>query len=325
MIGLAIVALVAAVIGIPFAFRAGSEVVKADAVVVALQPNVPMEPIESIEESEALVGRHFSMSKTALSQVSDTDLPRIVIWPESPMNFMYARDSTFREQLTDFTVSNRTSVIFNALEPSPSGGSFNSAVMVNEQGRLIAQYDKIRLLPFGEYVPLPRWIPGAQLVPVMVGDFTPGVQYPLLPLGNTRAGIFICFESAFPYIARRFTNDGADVLINISNDGYLGPTPVMKQHLANAVFRAVENDRPLLRVTNTGISSYITPRGEVRDATEGYQTAVRTWRVGQTSQGKTFYTRFGDVFVGLCAALSILFLVGTISKRGNAVGVKNAR
>lgn len=323
LVALAVVALVAVVIGVPFAFRAGSEEVKTEAIVVALQPNVPMDPIESIEENEALVARHFSMSKTALSQVGDADLPRIVIWPESPMNFMYARDSAFREQLTEFTVPNRTSVIFNALEPSSSGGSYNSAVMVNEQGRLIAQYDKIRLLPFGEYVPLPRWIPGAQFIPVMVGDFTPGTQYPLLPLGNARAGIFICFESAFPYIARRFTNDGADVLINISNDGYLGPTPVMKQHLANAVFRAVENDRPLLRVTNTGITAYITSRGEVRDATEGYQTAGRTWRVGRTTQGKTFYTRFGDLFVGLSAALSILFLIGTISKRGNAVGVKS--
>jgi apolipoprotein N-acyltransferase len=171
------------------------------------------------------------------------------------------------------------------------------------------QYDKIRLLPFGEYVPLPRWLPGVNLVPVMVGDFTPGAQYPLLPLGEARAGIFICFESAFPSIARRFSQEGADVLINISNDGYLGPTPVMRQHLANVVFRAVENNRPVLRVTNTGISAYITSRGEVRDATGGFQTAVRTWTVSRTSDGKTFYTRYGDLFVGTCAALSLLLII----------------
>ena len=198
------------------------------------------------------------------------------------------------------------------MEPAADSGSYNAAVMVNEQGLLLAQYDKIRLLPFGEYVPLPRWLPGASLVPVMVGDFTPGDRYTLLPLGEARAGIFICFESAFPYIARRFTNDGADVLINISNDGYLGPTPVMKQHLANAIFRAVENDRPLIRVTNTGISAYITSRGEVRDATDGYQTAARTWQVQRSTNGKTFYTRHGDLFVGFAAALSILFIVGTL-------------
>ena len=124
----------------------------------------------------------------------------------------------------------------------------------------MAQYDKIRLLPFGEYVPLPQWLPGAGLIRGIVGDFTPGANYRLMPVGNVRAGVFICIESAYPSIARQFTSEGADVLINISNDGYLGPTAVMRQHLANAVFRAVENDRPLLRVTNTGITHSLRAR-----------------------------------------------------------------
>ncbi|MBV9957345.1 MAG: apolipoprotein N-acyltransferase [Acidobacteria bacterium] len=290
---------------------------KAAAVVVAIQPNVPMEPVEDLSETEALIARHLSLSASALSELKDerAAVPRVVIWPESPMNFTYARDSEFRETVAGFTSQQRTSVIFNALEPAPANGDYNSAVMVNEDGRLVAQYDKIRLLPFGEYVPLPRWLPGVNLVPVMVGDFTPGAQYPLLPLGEARAGIFICFESAFPSIARRFADEGADVLINISNDGYLGPTPVMRQHLANAIFRAVENDRPVLRVTNTGISAYITPRGEVLDATGGFQTATRTWTVTRTTGGKTFYTAHGDLFVALCAALSLLLIIMSLKSQ----------
>jgi apolipoprotein N-acyltransferase len=284
---------------------------RVEAVVIAIQPNVPMEPAESVAETEALVARHLSLSASAISELKNKQAPRVVIWPESPMNFMYARDSEFRETLAGFTNANRTSVIFNSLEPAPANGSYNSAMMVNEKGGLVVQYDKIRLLPFGEYVPLPRWLPGVNLIPVMVGDFTPGTEYPLLPLGEARAGIFICFESAFPSIARRFSQEGADVLINISNDGYLGPTPVMRQHMANAVFRAVENDRPVLRVTNTGISAYITARGEVRDATDGFQTAVRTWTVSRTSDGKTFYTTYGDLFVGACAAFSLLLIIGS--------------
>src|SRR5439155_1556624 len=108
---------------------------------------------------------------------------------------------------------------------------------------LVAQYDKIRLRPFGEYVPLPTWVPGAGLIRGIVGDFTPGTNYRLMPIGDVRAGVFICIESAYPLIARRLTVEGADVLINISNDGYLGPTAVMRQHLANAVFRADEDLR----------------------------------------------------------------------------------
>jgi apolipoprotein N-acyltransferase len=123
--------------------------------------------------------------------------------------------------------------------------------------------------------------------------------------------VFICFESAFPYIAREFAQQGADVLVNISNDGYLGPTPVMRQHLANTVFRAVENGRPVLRVTNTGISAFVTERGDVLDATPGFQPDVRVWPVNRARNDKTFYTKYGDVFVGLCAVMTLLVIVAS--------------
>ncbi|HEX8141065.1 MAG TPA: apolipoprotein N-acyltransferase [Pyrinomonadaceae bacterium] len=321
------------------ASRAPQASSKPDAVVIALQPNVPMEPLQETSETEALIARHLSLSSEALPQwVRDgvthnggglpldsdwarvnspqarADIPRVVVWPESPMNFMYAKDAEFREIVHGFTTKNHTAVLFNSLEPAPAGGAYNSAVLVNEEGRAVAQYDKIRLLPFGEYVPLPRWLPGVSLVPVMVGDFTPGAQYPLIPLGEARAGVFICFESAFPSIARRFADEGADVLVNISNDGYLGRTPVMRQHLANAVFRAVENARPVLRVTNTGITAYITGRGEVLDETAGFEPSVRIWTASRAAEGKTFYTKRGDLFVGICAALSLLIFVASLRK-----------
>jgi apolipoprotein N-acyltransferase len=310
-----------------------------ETVVVGLQPDVPMDPVESTAEMQALVLRHLQMSEAALrsweagafeddgkTAARDEErkrqlaqargsVSRVIVWPESPMNFQYAKDTEFRELVAAFTTRNRTSVLFNSLEPAPAGGAYNAAVLVNEEGRAVAQYDKIRLLPFGEYVPLPRWIPGVSLVPVMVGDFTPGAEYPLMPLGQTRAGVFICFESAFPSIARRFADEGADVLINISNDGYLGPTPVMRQHLANTVFRAVENGRPVLRVTNTGITAYISERGEVRDATRGFEPAVRTWTVNRATTGKTFYTKYGDLFVGICAALSLLIFFASLIRK----------
>ena len=283
---------------------------QASAVVVAVQPNVPMERVDSMAESAELINRHLTLSEQALSDSQEwsanASAPRIVIWPESPMNFTYAQDTAFRELVARFATMHHTSVLFNSLQPAPANGFYNAAVMVNEEGRLVAQYDKIRLLPFGEYVPLPRWLPGVNLIPAMVGDFTPGAVYTLMPLGDARAGVFICFESAFPEVAREFTKSGADVLINIANDGYLGATPVMRQHLANAVFRAVENNRPVLRVTNTGISAHISARGEVSDETAGFQTAVRTWTVNRATGGETFYTKHGDLFAETCAALSLV-------------------
>ena len=279
---------------------------KPAAIVVAVQPVVPMDEARDISEA-ALVERHVSLSEGSLrARVEGPEVPRVVIWPESPMYFAYAKDSSFRQFISAFAARNHTSVLFNSQEPAPADGIYNSAVMVNEEGRLVAQYDKIRLLPFGEYVPLPRWLPGVSAIPAMVGDFTPGAQYTLMNFGEARAGVFICFESAFPSIARHFADDGADVLVNISNDGYLGPTPVMRQHLANTIFRAVENDRPVLRVTNTGISAFITEHGQALDATAGFEPAVRTWTVTRAANGKTFYTRFGDLFAWACTALSLI-------------------
>jgi apolipoprotein N-acyltransferase len=280
--------------------------VKPPVTVVALQPNVPMNLVKSTDEMRDLLERHWSMSTNALKSLPNDNSTRFVIWPESPMNFTYASDQTFQQQLATFTRQNHTSLLFNSLEPTLTNGFYNSALLINEDGRMIAQYDKIRLMPFGEYVPLPQWLPGASLITGLVGDFTPGDKYTLMPVGQHRAGTFICIESAYPFIARRLTSEGADVLINISNDGYLGPTAVMRQHLANVVFRAVENGRPVLRVTNTGLTAKIDSLGKIEDVTTPFHADVRVWDVPVTPFESTFYTRHGDLFVYLCVATTVL-------------------
>jgi apolipoprotein N-acyltransferase len=282
-----------------------------EAVVIAIQPNVPMDLVKSNDEMKLLTTRHFEMTGAALKQMPNGNEPRLVIWPESPMNFGYGGDAQLRARLASFAQQHHVSILLNSQETAPNDGIYNSAVLINEQGKLVAQYDKIRLLPFGEYVPLPNWVPGAGLIRAIVGDFTAGTSYRLMPVGNLGAGVFICIESAYPSIARRFTNEGADVLINISNDGYLGPTAVMRQHLANAVFRAVENGRPLLSVTNTGITAFITPEGETRDATADFRPETRIWPLERTRRETTFYTNHGDVFVISCVALTLLIFVST--------------
>jgi apolipoprotein N-acyltransferase len=293
---------------------------EADAFVVAVQPNVPMDLMKSDEDMRKLTTSHFEMSESALGQLPGDGKPRLVIWPESPMNFTYGTDPLLRDRLAAFAKANHTSILLNSQEAAPNDGIYNSALLINQQGSLVSQYDKIRLLPFGEYVPLPQWLPGVGLIRAIVGDFTPGTNYRLMPVGNVRAGVFICVESAYPSIARRFTGEGADVLINISNDGYLGPTAVMRQHLANAVFRAVENGRPLLRVTNTGITAFITPAGDVQDATQGFQPEVRTWGIERVKNESTFYTAHGDLFAAGCTLLSLLVFVFSFRRRAGDPG-----
>ena len=120
------------------------------------------------------------------------------------MNFTYGTDSQFRERLTQFAKEHNTSILLNSQEVAPNDGIYNSAVLINEQGSLIAQYDKIRLLPFGEYVPLPQWLPGAGLI-MDSRRLHAGRKLQVDAVGNMRAGVFICIESAYPSIARQFT------------------------------------------------------------------------------------------------------------------------
>ena len=289
---------------------------KIESVVLAIQPNVPMSGLR-YGELEKLRQRHVELAENALQKNQRiAEQPTVVIFPESPMNFQYESDHEFQSFIKDFAVRNSVSVLFNSAQPNTNGTNFyNSAVMVNPQGRKIAQYDKIHLVPFGETVPLPAAL--AQFVPTMVGNFEIGENYNLFPFGDAKGGVMICFESHFPSLAREFVRGGADVLIEMTNDGYLGDTPILRQHLANAVFRAVETNRPVLRVTNVGITTYINERGEVLDAAKPYTEDTRVWTISKSDGSQTFYVKYGDWFAWLCSIVSLALLFWSFRKRNN--------
>jgi apolipoprotein N-acyltransferase len=297
--------------------------------IIAVQPNVPMSGL-NLEQWKRLRNRHVELAENALQRTTDKGQPTTIIFPESPMNFEYAKDSEFREFIKNFATRNNVSVIFNAGEPvypqylrrEPDTltqeqigqmlETYNSAVMVDEKGEKVAQFDKIHLLPFGEFIPLPKFL--AQYVPPVVGNFTFGKEFDILNLGDAKAGVMICFESHFPSLSREYANRDADVLVEITNDGYLGNTPVLRQHLANAVFRAIETNRPVLRVTNVGITAYINERGEVIEPTEGYTEDTRTWTISKSDGKKTFYVKYGDWVAWLCSIITLVLLFWSVKK-----------
>ena len=284
--------------------------------VVSVQPNIPMSGL-TLEKWRELRRRHVQLAESALAKLNQQgstykDQPTTVIFPESPMNFMYEDDPETQEFINSFAAKNNVSVLFNSAEPdSRNGKFFNSAVMVGPEGKEIGQYDKIYLVPFGESVPAPL----QNIVPAFVGSFSFGSEYDLFPLGDAKAGVMICFESHFGQLSREYVRNGADVLIEMTNDGYLGPTPVLRQHLANAVFRAVETNRPLLRVTNVGITAYINERGEVLDPAASYVEDTRVWSVAKSDGMQTFYVRYGDWFAWLCSIITFGLLAVCFVKR----------
>jgi apolipoprotein N-acyltransferase len=292
---------------------AALEARKPEALVIAVQPNVPMSDLDQ-KAWEKLRQVQADTAEQVLSTTRRDDVPEVIVLPESPMNYMYERDSDFRGFLYRFTKKTNASVLFNSAEPSREAMQFyNSAVMVNEAGTKVAQYNKIHLMPFGEYVPMGDVL--SPLIAPLRGSFAFGTETNLLPFGEAKGGIMICFESHFPSLSREFVLGGADVLVEMTNDGYLGPTPVLKQHLANAVFRAVETNRPLLRVTNVGISGYIRPDGKIVDATGSYVADTRYWTVARSDGSRTVYVMFGDWFAMLCAGLSVAFIALSFQKK----------
>ena len=282
------------------------------AIVVGIQPNVPMAGLNN-EKWKHLRQKHVELAEFALRKLPTQNRPRTtVIFPESPMNFAYDEDEEFQRFVHGFAAKHDIHVLFNSAEPDMANNKyFNSAVLVDPQGKEIAQYDKIYLVPFAEFVPAPL----EGVVPALVGSFSYGSEYDLMPIGDAKAGIMICFESHFGQLSRQFVQDGADVLIEMTNDGYLGQTPVLRQHLASAVFRAIETNRPLLRVTNVGITAYIDERGQIIDPAANYTEDTRIWSVSKSNGSQTFYVRFGDWFAWLCSVITLASLILSVCSR----------
>ena len=293
--------------------------------VVAIQPDVPMSGL-NFEKWKNLRERHVSLAEKGLRELSEkrnanSKKPLLVIFPESPMNYMYGEDDEFRSFINSFAVKHNAYVLFNSAEPNiVKRNYFNSAILVNPEGEKIGQYDKIHLVPFGEYAPVPDVL--QEQIPTLVGNFELGKEYDLFPIGDAKAGILICYESHFPTLSRQFVKDGADVLIEMTNDGYLGPTGVLKQHLASAVFRAVETSRPVLRTTNIGITAYITPKGEIQNPSESYTEDTRVWSISKSDGSKTLYVKYGDWFAWLSVFVSLGLLIASFMKLKTPVADK---
>ena len=249
------------------------------------------------------------------------DLPgNLVVWPESPAPF-FSGDPLFRDSISGLARETRSWIVSGAVgiqnakqAPPRATMIFNSAVLVSPAGDWVSRYDKVHLVPFGEYVPLQRLFAFAGGLTKEVGDFHPGTSRTPLDAGGIKLGVFICYESIFPEEVRQFARRGAQVLVNISNDGWYGDSGAYAQHLSQSRMRAIENDRWLLLDTNTGVTASVDPNGRL---VAQLPRKVRAALIAPyaLSGVTTFYTRHGDWFAYLCAIISIVMLLTSISFR----------
>jgi apolipoprotein N-acyltransferase len=298
--------------------------VATDHAALLVQPNIP------IQTGEMWTKEYFQgtlRDLTALSlhppgEMKDSRRHDLIVWPESPSPF-YTNDPLFRDAVSELGRQSGTWVVAGSIGITPamnatmnatmnsggesSGGQgsqiFNSAVLVSPQGEWVRRYDKVHLVPFGEYLPFPQVFAFAGGLTKEVGEFQRGASRMPLDAGGQRLGMFICYESIFPDEVRQGPLQGAQVLVNISNDGWYGDSGAWKQHLQQTQMRAIENDRWLLSATNTGMTASVDPYGRIVAATpRKVRTALAAPYALRAST--SFYTRHGDWFAYLCAIIS---------------------
>jgi apolipoprotein N-acyltransferase len=299
-----------------------------------VQPNVPLDEASATIWAPwlnpAKLNQLVNMSLEALSSEKRREdialdekgsqhivAPPLIIWAENPAPFYFTRDRVFRSAVERMARQGGAYVVVNTVVPLGSGFSeiTNSALVMDPGGREILQYDKIHLVPFGEYVPAWAFPDKIGKITAEVGNFVPGTSYRVASTPEGAIGIFICYEDIFPQLVRRIVLAGAQVLVNISNDAWYGDSAAAFQHLEMARFRAIENHRYLLRATNDGITALIDPYGRVEKQIARHCAAVLPANFSYC-RGQTFYTKHGDVFAWLCVALAgAIVLVATLSFR----------
>jgi apolipoprotein N-acyltransferase len=236
--------------------------------------------------------------------------PRVIVWPEAAVPVFLAREPQYRAEIGRMLSATGADLIVGAPHYEDLDAVlpqyFNSAFYLTGGGEVSSRYDKVHLMPFTEYFPL-RTIEFLRRNFEQVRTFTPGRDASLLDTRLGKVAVAICFEADFPDLVRRRMRAGADVLINLSNDVWLG-TFGQKQHLAMVTLRAVENRTWVIRATTTGISAVVDPFGRIRSRSDAFTEAVLDTQI-VPMQVETLYKRFGDVFAYTCVAISFIALV----------------
>jgi apolipoprotein N-acyltransferase len=285
-----------------------------------VQVNVPEELKLDPGASDYIIDAHLGFSRQAAEENPD-----LIIWPEAALPFVLEQEPEVFSGIKYFAKETGRPLL-TGIVTERNQHYYNSVILLDGKGEISGRYDKVHLVPFGEYVPLKNFLPFLNAI-VPIVEVTRGNRYTVFSLpdkgGPVKFSTLICFEDLFPEISRAFLNKGAQFLVNISNDSWYKISPAGVQHLQASVFRAVENHVALVRATNGGVSAFITAHGKIRYLApektdpviaQGYSVAAI-----RTSNTFSPYTRYGDLFVGLCLAVFLLegFLAQVKRKAGN--------
>ena len=280
-----------------------------------VQASIPQDQKWESSLLQSNLERHLSLSEEAVQRDA-----RLIVWPESAIGYELDLYPEVKKQIAGFAEKAGIFLMTgnDDRERDPSGRmrSYVGAKVISPSGDIAMRYHKIRLVPFGEYLPLPAALSTMlhlERLVESVSDFTPGSTARTTQVMGASVGAFICYEAIFPSLVRRFPLGGAQVLFNLTNDGWYGTSAAPYQHYAMARFRAIENHRFLVRAANTGISAIIDPFGRELVRSDLMESRVLVGEVRAISE-LTFYTRYGDVFAWTAALIAAVALLAAFLK-----------
>jgi apolipoprotein N-acyltransferase len=299
-----IAAALAAILAVVLLPVFGARTVNDPLAVRLVQTNISIDQSWKKPESDAL------MNEVSALSVQDGIKPRLVVWPETPAPFYLTEDAEFRTRMQNIARKLGAYFLIGYIDAVGEGPA-NSAGLLNPMGEQISRYDKMHLVPFGEYVPFKRLLFFAESLTRQVGEFVPGTDYAVSTVDGHKISTIICYESIFPNLVRQSVKRGSNLIVLITNDGWFGQSSAPYQHLRMGVVRAVENRRYMVRTANTGVSAIIDPYGRIEAKTP---VGVRTILDGLVHfrSDRTFYTEYGDVFAYANVLTVILFLIWVI-------------
>ncbi|MDX1764322.1 MAG: apolipoprotein N-acyltransferase [bacterium] len=277
-----------------------------------LQVGVVQGNIEQNHKWDPLYRDKIIATHTRLTREIALEKPDVIIWPEASVPFYFMAEQNYQSQLLTLIDDMGINLLFGSPDlrvKDEKQNFYNSVFLVSPGAVLKGSYDKIHLVPFGEYIPLRRALFFLNPIIEQIGDMTPGDAVTLMELDQAVLGTPICYEIVLPHLVRRFVSQGADVIATLTNDNWFGRSSAPYQHFSMAVFRAVENRVPVVRSANSGISGLIAPDGRITKETELFTEDAFSERLPLLNRPHPIYTRFGDLFAWGCIAVTAATLI----------------
>ena len=278
-----------------------------------IQANIPQELKWDARAKDFVIQEYFVLTKQAAKEKPD-----LIIWPEAASPEVVGEQNQYFQDIKSLAQETNTPLLFGAVLVQDQF-YHNSALLLSRKGIWLSRYDKLHLVPFGEYIPLKKIFGFLETI-APIGDIVPGKEYTVFKLlafnsqPPAKFAVLICFEDLFPELSRELKKRGADFLVNITNDAWYKKTSAPFQHLQASAFRAVENRVSLARAANTGVSGFISPEGKIISL-KAFSKGYRTQDLSLGLKSQTFYTRFGDIFIFACFIFYLYGITAAFRKR----------